>query len=401
MKQYHELLELIKTKGTCKEPAREGMPSTTSLFGHQMRFDLSEGFPLVTTKKVNFNHIVVELLWFLKGDTNIKFLVDRNCNIWNEDAYKFYIKKANEICELYGSEPPCDLIYEDIEKSELRLFTFQEFIEVLKNTPCEKLMKEVDYTFGDCGSIYGHLWRNWEANKIDWNEGAYMPAEVQPGSVDQLKDLLVGLKNNPLSRRHIIAAWNPNTLDNMALNACHSFVQFNCRPIPFEIKLQLAKNNINIDFENLAITEAASGNTAYGFVQQYYLDCQLYQRSGDAFLGVPYNIASYALLTEIISELCNMIPGDFVHTFGDVHIYENHINQVNEQLARDYKELPKLNINTEFWIKNQDTGQIDIGGFLEGLKNNNFINCLIQEDIQLINYNPHPVIKAKLSTGLK
>ena len=441
MKQYQKLLKTIKEKGVLKSAAREGMPGTMSLFGYQMRFNLQEGFPLITTKKISFKNIVVELLWFLKGDTNIKYLVDNGCNIWNEDAYQFYTKKVNEICKMFDGEPPSNIIHEDIKKSQLRLFTFQEFVEILKNTSHEKLMHEAGYTLGDCGQQYGKLWRNWEGKvKIMGNhydnpkncikraiellqEEGYednsqtlvelfdcldsLDTEVQlvesTQIVDQFKELLFGLKNNTMSRRHIITAWNPATLDDMALNACHAFVQFNCRKLSFEQRIEWAKKNINPDlFENLYITELAESDSC----PKYYLDCQMYQRSADVVLGVPYNIASYALLTEIISKVCNMIPGEFIHTFGDVHIYENHLEAVEEQLQREPRELPKLNINTEFWQTESGEcgiGNLSINGFLEGLKSNDFLRCLLEEDIQLSNYNSHPKLKneTKLFTGLK
>lgn len=380
MKQYHELLMAILEKGTYKAPARENMPGTTSLFGYQMRFDLQKGFPLLTTKKVNFKHIVTELLWFMKGDTNIKFLVDNGCNIWNEDAYNYYVK----VCKRQG-----------ITGS----MSFQSFIDDIKDGNLEHT-DLVNFKLGDCGKQYGWLWRNW--NGVEYSISPSL--EKEKSGKDQLSELLYGLKNNPTGRRHIITAWNPDTLDDMALNACHAFVQFNCRLIPWEEKLEIAKRHPNVDMENLAITEAAAGNPNFGPIPQYHLDCQIYQRSADVFLGVPYNIASYALLTEIICKVVGMIPGEFIHTFGDVHIYDNHKEQIQEILSRTERVMPKLNINTEFWKTESGEcgiGPISIDGFLNSLDNPDFICCLMEEDIQLSNYNPHPPIKAKLSTGLK
>lgn len=385
MKQYHQLLQDIKEKGTLKSAAREGMPGTISLFGYQMRFNLQEGFPLVTTKKISFKNIVVELLWFLKGDTNIKYLVDNGCNIWNEDAYNYY-RKINK------DKLPIELLGDTINnEGNLDLLTFQEFIIIIKVRNFDNLPSYNKYTLGDCGQQYGKLWRSWE------------PSFDNVWGIDQLKELLDGLKNNPMGRRHIITAWNPATLNDMALNACHAFVQFNCRKLSFEQRIEWAKKNINPDlFENLYITELAESESC----PKYYLDCQMYQRSADVVLGVPYNIASYALLTEIIAEVCNMIPGEFIHTFGDVHIYENHLDAVEEQLQREPRELPKLNINTEFWQTESGEcgiGNLSVNGFLEGLKSNDFLKCLLEEDIQLSNYNPHPKLEneTKLFTGLK
>lgn len=294
------------------------------------------------------------------------------------------------------------------------MLEYKDFILAIKEGKFNQLKRfeKENYTLGDCGKQYGWLWRNWKSqpifgdgknNEIVEQGNRYISGQVQ---IDQLKELIKGLKNNPMSRRHIITAWNPATLDDMALNACHAFVQFNCRPIPWEEKLEMAKRHLNVDMENLAITEAAAGNSNFGPIPQYYLDCQLYQRSADVVLGVPYNIASYALLTEIIAKICNMIPGEFIHTFGDVHIYENHLDAVEEQLKRECRELPKLNINTEFWQTESGecgVGNLLIDGFLEGLESNDFLKCLLEDDIQLLNYNPHPKLEneTKLFTGLK
>jgi len=408
MKQYLDLLREIKERGLYKEPARENMPGTYSLFGYQMRFNLQEGFPLLTTKKVSFKNIVVELLWFLRGDTNIKYLVDNGCNIWNEDAYNYY-RKINK------GKLPIELLGDTINnEGNLDLLTFQEFITIIKVRNFDNLPSYNKYTLGDCGMQYGKLWRDWQVDKEVFSHSIQDSGEEGLGSIitkdiykkqdniDQFKELLVGLKNNPMGRRHIITAWNPATLNDMALNACHAFVQFNCRKLSFEQRIEWAKKNINPDlFENLYITELAESESC----PKYYLDCQMYQRSADSVLGVPYNIASYALLTEIISKVCNMIPGEFIHTFGDVHIYENHLGAVKEQLEREPRKLPKLNINTEFWQTESGEcgiGNLSINGFLEGLKSDDFLRCLIEEDIQLSNYNPHPKLtnKTNLSTGI-
>lgn len=239
MKQYHEHLKLILDKGTRKKPAREGMPGSISLFGYQNSYDLSEGFPILTTKKVNFKNIVVELLWFLRGDTNIGYLVDNGCNIWNEDAYNYYQKKCKE-------------------QGLLDRLTFEEFVNAIKdpdNGYQTSRNLPSDYTLGDCGKQYGWLWRNWEKPV---NDSSYLDG-VRFDKVDQIKNLIEGLKANPEGRRHILTAWNPAALDDMALNACHAFVQFNCRK-----------------------TNNSSGlhpsHAKYLNEPEYYLDCQLYQR---------------------------------------------------------------------------------------------------------------------------
>ena len=364
MQQYLDLLQTIKEKGTYKPAAREGMPGTLSLFGYQFRHDLSKGFPLITTKKLSFKNIVVELSWFMKGYTNIKYLIDNGCNIWNEDAYNYYLKQI-------GKSP--DGSY------HLEPMSFEQFVDRIKNPQGESRIESLSYKLGDCGVQYGGLMRNLKV--VDANGGMTY--------VDQLKDLIIGLRKNPESRRHIINNWNIGTLNDMALNACHALVQFNCRPLTWEEKLQWAMRQPNVEMENLAITEAAAGKDC----PQYYLDCQLYQRSADVFLGVPYNIASYALLTEILARMLNMIPGEFVHTFGDVHIYGNHMEQVNEQLTREPHSLPKLEFSE--WFKNsieEKHWENDLDEWILSLK---------PTDFGVKDYNPHPAIKGKLSTGLQ
>ena len=388
MQQYQELLQAIKDKGTYKSAARANMPGTTSLFGHQFRHDLSTGFPAITTKKLYWKGVVLELIWFLSGDTNIKFLDEHGCRkMWHEDAYNYYVKIASK-----NTDESWNAIYLETEHG-FRMLTFEEFCNVIKTNSLQQLKQNWschDYTLGDCGYQYGKLWRNF--GEIDANKqlaGLGTIGFYQKG-VDQIVELIDGLKNNPMSRRHIITAWNPATLDDMALNACHALVQWNCRPIPWEIKLELAKKHPNVDIENLAITEAAAGNPNFGPIPQYYLDCQLYQRSADVFLGVPLNIASYSLLTHILAKMCNMIPGDYVHTFGDVHIYDNHKEQVDTLLAREPFELPELKLSD-----NIDWQNISIDDFVAIAKSVSYSNVA-----SLIGYESHDAITAELSTGL-
>lgn len=238
MKQYLDLCEHILTNGVKKED-RTGT-GTISTFGYQMRFDLSEGFPLITTKKLHLRSIIYELLWFLNGDTNVKYLQDHNVRIWNE-------------------------------------WTDEQ---------------------GNLGPVYGHQWRSWTTR-----EGK---------TIDQITELIHSIKTNPDSRRLIVSAWNVGDIEKMALPPCHCLFQF--------------------------------------YVADGKLSCQLYQRSADVFLGVPFNIASYALLTHMIAQVCDLEVGDFVHSFGDVHIYTNHIEQVQLQLTRDPKPLPQLKINKDVKI---------------------------------------------------
>lgn len=288
MKQYLDLLAKVLNEGIEKKD-RTGT-GTISLFGTQTRYDLRKGFPLLTTKKMAWKSIVHELLWFLKGDTNIKYLVDHNVKIWNEWPYEIF-KNSKD----YQNE------------------TIDEFIERIKTD--EKFAKK----YGDLGPVYGKQWR-------DFN------------GVDQIKNLIEKIKKNPYSRRLIVSAWNPADVDKMALPPCHSLFQF-----------YVNKNN--------------------------ELSLQLYQRSADLFLGVPFNIASYSLLLSMVAHVCNLEVGEFIHTTGDTHIYSNHVEQVKEQLSRKPKKLPTLKLNKN--IKNIFDFTID--------------------DIELVDYECYPSIKAKVA----
>lgn len=376
MQQYLELLREIKRSGTYKPAAREGMPGTQSLFGYQFRHDLSKGFPLLTTKKMFFRGIVTELLWFLRGDTNIKYLVDRSVNIWNEDAYNYYVKIASKNT---GSE--ANHIYYDNKDQTLRMFKFDEFVEIIKQhtyADLKSIYSWEKYTLGDCGYQYGKIWRSWKV--IDINpiyEYCDVPLrdswETTMKSVDQISNLVNQLRKSPESRRHILTAIDPGHDNDLALYWCHALVQFNCRPMTRDERREWIKNN-----------------TIFGEIPKYFLDCQLYQRSADSFLGVPFNIASYALLTHILARMCNMVPGEFIHTFGDVHIYENHQEAVEEQLSRIPSELPTLKL-----IEDINWEKFDIDEILQHLE------LSLSLGIELEGYNPQKAIKAELSTGLK
>ena len=262
MRQYLELCKKVLENGTYKDD-RTGT-GTYSLFGYQTRYNLEEGFPLVTTKKVFLRGIIHELLWFISGDTNIKYLVDNDVHIWDDWAYKAY----KESSEFEG---------EDMKGFAARIKSLD------KDDPFVK-------KWGELGPVYGRQWRN-------FNEQG----------VDQLENLINQIKTNPNSRRLIISAWNPCEVDKMALPPCHSFMQF--------------------------------------YVVNGKLSCQLYQRSADIFLGVPFNIASYSLFTMMIAQVCGLKPGEFVHTMGDAHIYTNHVDQIKLQLSREPKPLPIMKIN--------------------------------------------------------
>ena len=273
MRQYHDLVKHVLENGNEKGD-RTGT-GTKSVFGYQMRFDLSEGFPMVTTKKLHLKSIVYELLWFIKGDTNIKYLQENGVRIWNDWADEN----------------------------------------------------------GDLGPVYGHQWRNWNSDEVD-----------------QLKEVIETLKKNPNSRRMLVSAWNPSVLPDTsisfsenvsngkaALPPCHAFFQF--------------------------------------YVTDGKLSCQLYQRSADIFLGVPFNIASYSILTHMIANVCGLELGDFIHTLGDAHIYQNHVNQANTQLLRNIKKLPRIQFR-----KNYET-----------------INDFKYEDFEIVGYDPHPNISAPIA----
>ena len=263
MRQYHDLLRLVLEHGQPKAD-RTGT-GTLAIFGAQTRFDLRKTFPLLTTKKLHIKSIIYELLWFLRGDTNVRYLNEHGVTIWDEWADKE----------------------------------------------------------GDLGRVYGAQWRDWRGRN-----------DV---CVDQIENVIAQIKSTPQSRRLIVSAWNPAEIDKMALPACHVLFQF--------------------------------------YVQDGELSCQLYQRSADLFLGVPFNIASYSLLTLMIAQVCTLKPGDFVHTFGDLHLYRNHLGQAHEQLARDFRPLPRMKLNPA--VKN--------------------IHDFAFEDFELIGYDPHPTIKAPIA----
>jgi len=272
MKQYLDLVRHIRDHGVKKQD-RTGT-GTQSIFGHQMRFDLSQGFPLVTTKKVHLKSILHELLWFIRGDTNIRYLVENGVGIWNDWPYQNWLRET-------GQEDDFPM-YSPEWKAKMK-----EFVQQIKDSD------EFAQRYGDLGPVYGHQWRNFEG-------------------VDQLAQVVADIKSNPDSRRLIVSAWNPKDIPVMVksgLPPCHSLFQF--------------------------------------YVTEGRLSCQLYQRSADVFLGVPFNIASYAILTLMIAQVTGLQPGDFVHTFGDAHLYSNHMDQVEEQLAREPYPLPTLSINPD------------------------------------------------------
>lgn len=400
MQQYLDLLNTIRTRGTLKLGAREGMPSTLSLFGYQFRHHLDKGFPLLTTKKMFFKGIVVELLWFLRGDNNIKYLIDNGVNIWNQDAYNYYVRR----CTAAG----------------LAAISFQQFVDYIKHAKSlEDLRYEMlnssaievpllpqGYMLGDMGHQYGKVWRSWETDQhvVVGHNGVHN--QFGRVVIDQINRVVEGLKKDPMSRRHILTSIDPvhdNPLD-VALYWCHALVQFNCRQIKYfegdgvvyggqgkVYRWVVEPTLLHDDYywvEVPGVTSLAELE-ASGEYPKYYLDCQMYQRSADSFLGVPFNIASYALLTHILAEVCNMVPGDFIHSFGDVHIYKDHYEAVMEQLKREPKKLPKLVMNIPW--EDESTYNLDI----------DTVKCIDWSMFKLEGYEPYPSIEANLSTGLK
>lgn len=361
MKQYLTLLQDILDKGTWKAPARENLPPTLSLFGTRMEFDMEDGFPLLTTKEVYFKGIVVELLWFLRGDTNIKYLVDNGCNVWNEDAYKWYLKCLREKNHLYKL-PQYEILLEDFV-SFIRNHSEEEVKRAIK-------IKESNYKMGDLGKVYGYQWRDRDG-------------------IDQIQTILNRLQSEPEGRYAILDAWNPADFSEMALPPCHLLYQFNCRKLTSNerefIWLQSQEQYIVDQYEESIRPTEELLNLRN--IPKYYLDLQLYQRSCDTFLGVPFNIASGALLLHIIAQILGMEPGKFIWVGGDTHIYENHMEQVKEQLSRTPTELPKL----KFWWG--DDPLI--------LKNLVLFGGLSWEDFKLEGYKPQAKIKAELNVGLK
>jgi thymidylate synthase len=371
--QYQELLSAILEHGIEKKD-RTGT-GTKSIFGYTFRHNMSWGFPLLTTKKVAFKTMATELMWFLMGDTNIKYLVDNNCNIWNGDAYQAYIKRYNK-----GEYVGKTKLLENSKKNRTLTepFTIEEFIDKIKADD------EFAKMWGELGPIYGKQWRKW----ADYYNGS---AEY----TDQIANLINELKTNPDSRRLMVNAWNVAELDEMVLPPCHYGFQVYTRELSYEEKKEYTYKYFNNgsshdleDFEKFNIPSRA-------------ISLSWNQRSVDVFLGLPFNIASYGLLLEIIAKMVNMVPDQLIGNLGDTHLYLNHVEQAKEQIERtSFDLLPTLNINTEFWPTESGecgVGPLDATAVLNSFKDDNFCRCLLEEDLQLLNYQSHPAIKAPLS----
>ena len=368
MEKYLKLMDDIMQDGVYKPAAREGMPGSKSLFGYQIRYNLSEGFPLLTTKKMFWKGIVAELIWFLRGDTNIKFLIDNGSNFWTKDAYNYYRMR----CENYKVAP----------------MPMAEFVSIIRDNPDLAHSGIPGYNFGDCGYQYGKVWRNWTQPELD-EEGDHTGNTVK---VDQIKRVLNSLINAPQGRRHLVTAVDPINDNDLALYWCHSLFQFNARPLSKgERCLYAWSNNVDNLQGSMAFEDLEMIMTEWLDKQEipiYALDCQMYQRSADTFLGVPFNIASYSLITLLFAKICNMIPGDFIHTFGDVHIYEDHYEAVHTQMDRTPYRLPTVKISDK--VRE---------AIVAGDTINQVLNSIDFCHFDLQDYEFHPAIKANLSTG--
>jgi thymidylate synthase len=363
-RQYKELSYHILNFGIDKAD-RTGT-GTKSIFGWQIRHNMKEGFPLLTTKKMAWKTMVTELLWFLRGDTNIKFLVDNGCHIWDGDAYKNYCNAHPNVEKTFKYEGS------DIE---VRKMTKEEFINMIKTDD------EFAKKWGELGPIYGAQWRKWGGLQD-------LTDDDKPIYLDQIANLITELKTNPDSRRLMVSAWNVGELDQMVLPPCHYGFQVYTR----KLSLTERRNLVTTEMHRQIYTGGDSSTLSHSEIDQWgvpkrAISLMWNQRSVDTFLGLPFNIASYGLLLEIIAKEVNMVPEDLIGNLGDVHLYNNHIEQAEEQLSRTPYELPKLNINTEWWDK----------PFIELVMSDSFCKCLLEEDIQLYDYQSHPAIKAPLS----
>jgi thymidylate synthase len=369
-KTYTDLLQDIIDNGVEKKD-RTGT-GTLSVFGRQIRHKMSDGFPVLTTKKMAWKTMVTELLWFLRGDTNIKFLVENDCHIWNGDAYKNYEKWYEHMSQTTPFEVP-------------RKFTMEEFAKSIKLDDWHAKQ------FGELGPVYGKQWRKWSSYPNKYGE-------YESNPTDQIANLINDLKTNPDSRRLMVNAWNVGELDQMVLPPCHYGFQVYTRELTFEERYSLFSKN-PYDGNGRGMIDTLNYLDDKGYPTRA-ISLMWNQRSVDTFLGLPFNIASYGLLLEIIAKAVGMVPDQLIGSLGDVHIYRNHFDQVNELLTREPYELPNLNINTEWWPTESGecgVGPIDAQAVFNGFSDISFCKCLLEEDIQLGNYKSHPAIKAPLS----
>jgi thymidylate synthase len=322
---YQNLLQDILDNGV-KKSDRTGT-GTLSVFGRQIRHNMKDGFPLLTTKKMAVKAMMTELKWFLRGDTNIKYLVDNNCHIWDGDCYKSYITIVNSDDYIENFIEP-KLRDEARENKGKNGFTKEEFINEIKTD--DKFAK----TWGELGPIYGKQWRNWteESEHIDGVSYA------KYHNIDQISNLINDLKTNPDSRRLMVNAWNVGELDQMVLPPCHYGFQVYTRELTWEEQVQWVMKNTDVEWENLYIVEEIAKDTT----PKRAISLMWNQRSVDTFLGLPFNIASYGLLLEIIAKEVNMVPDELIGNLGDVHLYSNHLDQAKKQIMREPYNLPVI-----------------------------------------------------------
>jgi thymidylate synthase len=385
---YQQLLQDILDFGVEKQTRNGG---TKSIFGYTIRHNMQDGFPLLTTKKMAWNTMVTELLWFLRGDTNIKFLVDNDCHIWDGDVYKNYLYKVIRDKNIVGYLKSYSVDTNGVPTIEP--YSKEEFIERIKND------NEFAKKWGELGPIYGKQWRSWTKKKMYLStDGSYenIYDEADQTVIDQISILINDLKTNPDSRRLMVSAWNVGELDQMVLPPCHYSFQVYTRELSLEERLEIFIKSQNLKEYEGEVQEIIDMNNT----PKRAISLMWNQRSVDTFLGLPFNIASYGLLLEIIAKIVNMVPDELIGNLGDVHLYSNHIEQAKEQINREPFELPTLNINTEFWP--YESGECGIGpinttAVLNAFQDSNFSKCLLNEDIQLGNYQSHPAIKAPLS----
>ena len=425
--QYTDLLQDILDNGVEKKD-RTGT-GTKSIFGYTIRHNMKDGFPLLTTKKMPFKTIVTELLWFLQGNTNIKWLVDNGCNIWNGDAYKNYLKSCTENYKTHNEkvvETDIPSHWKGSVKLDLsELLTQEEFINKIKTDD------EFAKKWGDLGPIYGKQWRKWGSKTVKSvhdvttfmrKNGEIIKEDsimaVHNRKIDQIQNLINELKTNPDSRRLMVNAWNVGELDQMVLPPCHYGFQVYTRELSWYERAEIdgfMEGTKEALRESYIYKSNFKGHRFYGIfndtdtIEEIFdklniptraISLMWNQRSVDTFLGLPFNIASYGLLLEIIAKIVNMVPDELIGNLGDTHLYLNHIEQAKEQIKREPFELPKLNINTEFWPYESGecgVGPIDTTAVLNSFQNNNFCKSLLEDDIQLSNYQSHPSIKAPLS----
>jgi thymidylate synthase len=392
-KKYQDLLQDILDNGVTKSD-RTGT-GTISVFGRQIRHRMAQGFPLLTTKKMAWNVMVAELLWFLRGETNIKFLLDYDCHIWDGDVYKKYVTHWGTPIDpinydLYGPNTTMNCFHED-----KRLYTKEEFINLIKTDD------EFAKTWGDLGPIYGKQWRDWGSQRVSkrfYEKPIPYSKFIMEGGIDQIQHLINDLKTNPDSRRLMVNAWNVGELDQMVLPPCHYGFQVYTRKLTGEEMWDLLKKKVGEErFKSMVDDIVPFGGGLSEELESHNIpkrsiSLMWNQRSVDTFLGLPFNIASYGLLLEIIAKEVNMVSDELIGNLGDVHLYKNHIEQAKEQIEREPYGLPTVNITERNWYMHEKVkehlGEKTLDEKLKSYRPDCF---------ELIGYQSHPKIKAPLS----